>query len=264
MAQTAKLVQVGPVLKIINNNPSARNALSVGYVETLMQGLEQAGQDTSVAAVMLVGADGFFCAGGDLNVLIKRREMDMAGRIASINGLHNAIRAIRDCPKPLIAAVEGGAAGAGASIALACDFIIAARDAYFAVSYLRVGLTPDGGSTAFLSEFAPRQLVNEIIMLGDKIPVERLYQLGAINKLTDTGDAEDAAQTLGERLFTVAPKALAVAKNLALVARENDLTTQLDLEALNMAQAQGEDEAAEGISAFLEKRRADFTKFRKN
>jgi enoyl-CoA hydratase/carnithine racemase len=252
----------GPVLKIVNNNPSARNALSVGYVTALTQGLLSAGADNAISAVVLSGAGGFFCAGGDLNVLIERREMEVEARIASINVLHDAIKAIRACPKPVIAAVEGGAAGAGASIALACDLIVAARDAYFAVSYLRVGLTPDGGATAFLSEFAPRQLVNEILMFGDKIPAERLFQLGAVNRLTDAGCAEQTAQALGERLYKTAPEAIGVVKSLALQARQNDLAAQLDFEAQQMASAQGGDEAAEGISAFLEKRAADFTQFR--
>ncbi len=262
MDDPAIIERHGPVLKILNNNPSARNALSVGYVAALTGGLRRAGADDSISAVVLAGAEGFFCAGGDLNVLIERRKMDEVARIASINVLHDAIKAIRACPKPVIAAVEGGAAGAGASIALACDLIVAARDAYFAVSYLRVGLTPDGGATAFLSEFAPRQLVNEILMFGDKVPAERLFQLGAVNRLTDAGCAEQEAQALGERLYQCAPEALAVAKSLAQDARENDLATQLDLEAQQMARAQGGDEAAEGISAFLEKRSADFTRFR--
>ncbi len=262
MAEHGLIERDGPVLTITNNNPAARNALTPGYVAALTAGLEQAAADPGVAAVILWGAQGYFCAGGDLNVLIKRRAMSVADRIASIAGLHDAIKAIRACPKPVIAAVEGGAAGAGASIALACDLVVAARDAYFAVSYLRVGLTPDGGATAFLSECAPRQLVNEILMFGDRVPASRLLDLGAINRLTDTGQAWRAAREMGERLFDTGPSALGVAKDLALSARTSDLDTQLDREARAMAAAQGGDEAAEGIAAFLEKRKADFGKFR--
>lgn len=253
----------GPALWLVNNNPSARNALSFEYCEGVTNALKNAAGDTSIAAVILTGAEGFFCAGGDLNVLITRREMPVEKRIEAINVLHDMIRAIRACPKPVIAAVEGGAAGAGASIALACDLVVAASDAYFAVSYLRVGLSPDGGSTAFLSEFAPRQLVNEILMFGDKVPVARLHQLGAINRLADPGAAEKAAQELAARLNGVGPDALTAAKNLVAQAQENDLAAQLDAEAQAMAKAQGNDESGEGIAAFLEKRRPDFTKFRK-
>jgi enoyl-CoA hydratase/carnithine racemase len=253
----------GPVLHLVNNNPSARNALSFDYCQAMVRELAACADDPSIASVVLSGAEGFFCAGGDLNVLITRREMSLDARFQAISVLHDMIRAMQACPKPIIAAVEGGAAGAGASIALACDMIVAAQDAYFAVSYLRVGLTPDGGATAFLSEFAPRQLVNEILMFGDKIPVERLHQLGAINRLTGAGDAISTAQEMGERLNRFGPDALASAKRLGLSARSNDLETQLDIEARAMAKAQGNEESGEGIAAFLEKRRADFSKFRR-
>lgn len=252
----------GPVLWLINNNPGARNALTIPYTTGIAGALRQAAEDPGVAAVVLVGAEGFFCAGGDLNILIKRREMEVPDRIAGINVLHDAIRAIRDCPKPVIACVEGGAAGAGASFALACDLIVSARDAYFAVSYLRVGLTPDGGSTAFLPEGLPRQMVNEILMFGDKLSAERLHAMGVINRLTEPGATEAEAQALGERLFAVGPEALAAAKRLVLSA-VGDVGAQLDREAEEMAEAQGRAEAAEGISAFLEKRKADFTRFRR-
>ncbi|MFQ5437200.1 MAG: oxepin-CoA hydrolase, alternative type [Paracoccaceae bacterium] len=252
----------GPVLHVVNNNPAARNALSGAYVEGLIAAIARAGEDREIAAVILSGADGFFCAGGDLNILIERREMPLAERIAAIERLHGAIRAIRACPKPVIAAIEGGAAGAGASIALACDLAVAARDAYFALTYLRVGLTPDGGASAFLSRIAPRQLVNEILMFGDKIGVERLQALGAINRICDPGRAVGEAQMLGERIDCVAPEALAAVKALVLAAGENTLDQQLDLEARVMGEAQGGDEAAEGISAFLGKRKPDFSRFR--
>jgi len=254
----------GPILWLVNNNPSARNALSFEYCQGVTNALKTTEGDTSIAAVILSGAQGFFCAGGDLNVLIARRKMPVEKRVEAINVLHSMIRAIRDCTTPVIAAVEGGAAGAGASIALACDLVVAARDAYFAVSYLRVGLSPDGGVTAFLSELAPRQLANEIIMFGDKVPAERLYQLGAINRISPSGKAETVARELAERLNNVGPAALASAKKLNQLARENDLNTQLEYEAKAMAEAQGNVESGEGIAAFLEKRRADFTKFRKD
>lgn len=262
MSEAAIIEKRGPALFIINNNPGALNALTFEFSQMAAKALRQAADDPSVSAVVLTGAGGFFCAGGDLRVLIKRREMEVKDRIAAIEVLHDLIRAIRACPKPVIAAVEGGAAGAGAPIALACDLVVSSREAYYAVSYLRVGLSPDGGSTAFLSEVAPRQLVNEILMFGDKITAERLFQLGAINRLTKTGEAEAEAVKLAERLYQVGPGSLARAKSLVLAAADNDLNAQLDLEAKEMANAQGSEESGEGIAAFLEKRKPDFTKFR--
>jgi len=262
MSEAAIIERRGAALFIINNNPEALNALTFEFSQMASAALKEAAADNTVSAVVLTGAGGFFCAGGDLNVLIKRREMEVKDRIAAIEVLHGLIRAIRNCPKPVIAAVEGGAAGAGAPIALACDMVVASAEAYFAVSYLRVGLSPDGGSTAFLTEIAPRQMVNEILMFGDKISSERLHQMGAINRLTKPGEAEAEALKLAERLYTVGPGSLARAKSLVLAAYKNDLATQLDLEAEEMANAQGSAESGEGISAFLEKRKPDFTKFR--
>jgi len=262
MSAGVLLERRGPVLKIVNNNPKARNALGFAFSSGATTALNEAAHDNTIAAVVLSGAEGFFCAGGDLNVLITRREMPIADRIEAIEVLHGLIRAIRACPKPVIAAVEGGAAGAGAPLALACDMIVAAENAYFAVSYLRVGLVPDGGTTALLAEIMPRQLANEVIMFGDKIPVQRLYDLGAINRICPAGEAETLAESLGARLHMVAPDAIAAAKRLNLSARQNPMAVQLDLEAEAMARAQGGDESGEGISAFLEKRKADFTRFR--
>lgn len=262
MENRVLLERKGPILVITNNNPGARNALSFEYSDGAVAAIEEAGRDPSISAVVLTGAEGFFCAGGDLNILIKRREMAVPDRIEAINVLHGLIRAITACPKPVIAAVEGGAAGAGASIALACDLVVAADDAYFAVSYLRVGLTPDGGATSFLSAALPRQMVNEIIMFGDKVEASRLYSLGAVNRLVSRGSALDTAQELGERLHKMGPAVLAKTKRLIQKAAENTLPEQLDAEAVAMAEAQGGQESGEGISAFLEKRKADFTKFR--
>jgi enoyl-CoA hydratase/carnithine racemase len=263
MTEAAITRRDGAVLHVINNNPEARNALSPEFYDGFRAALALAADDPAVAVVVLSGADGFFCAGGNLNVLKTRAAMPVPERLAAINGLHDVIRAIRACPRPVIAAVEGGAAGAGASLALACDLIVVAEDAYFALSYLRIGLTPDGGATAFLSDAVPRQLVAEFLMFGDKVPVQRLCDLGAINRVVGKARTVTVAQGLGERLASLPPDALASVKRLIGQAEGNDLAAQLEAEAQAMAQAQGGAEAAEGISAFLDKRKPDFSQFRK-
>ncbi len=262
MSDGILLERLGPVLKITNNNPKARNALQFDFTKGLVTALADASAEPGISAVVLTGAEGFFCAGGDLNVLKTRATMSVEARHEAINVLHDAIRAIRGCTKPVIASVEGGAAGAGASLALACDFVVAAEDAYFAVSYVRVGLTPDGGVTAFLAEALPRQMMNEILMLGDKIGVDQLHRYGAINRLTAKGDADATAVALGDRLHLAGADALASIKRLTAAATGSGLNAQLDLEAHLMAEAQGGPEAAEGINAFLNKRKPDFSKLR--
>jgi enoyl-CoA hydratase/carnithine racemase len=168
------------------------------------------------------------------------------------------IRAIRNCSKPVIAAVEGGAAGAGLSIALACDMLVVAQNAFFSVTYVKVGLTPDGGVTAFLSEFFSRQMLTEMCLTGDRITGERLHAMGAVNRLVEKGAALDEAIALAERLATGPARASARIKTLCANAFSADLDAQMELEAQLMVESQGDDEAAEGIGAFLDKRTPDF------
>ncbi|WP_347656019.1 enoyl-CoA hydratase family protein, partial [Comamonas thiooxydans] len=177
------------VLVLSNNNPAARNALSPAFYAAVTTALAEAAADASVGAVVLTGEGGPFCAGGDLRQLARRRELPVEQRREKLEGLHDLIRAVRDCPKPVIAAVEGAAAGAGLSLALACDMLVAARDSLFSVAYVKVGLTPDGGATAFLAEFVSRQVLTELCLTGERISGERMHALGPVNRLAEPGQA---------------------------------------------------------------------------
>ena len=217
-----------------------------------------------VGAVVLVGAGGFFCAGGDLNQLATRRDMAPAQRRERLEQLHGTVRAIRDCAKPVVAAVEGGAAGAGMSIALACDLLVAASDAYFAVTYVRVGLTPDGGITSLLSEFVSRQVLTELCLTGERIPAARLQALGAVNRLVESGQRRGGGRRAGgAHRAGAGARATRSIKTLCRQAHGAAFDAQLDLEAEHMVRAQGDDEAAEGIGAFLGRRNADFAALRR-
>jgi len=248
----------GRVLVVTINDPKTRNALNWDIYDGLREAVEEATADISVGAVVLTGAEGFFSSGGNLHGLKERSEADYATRRSSVDRLHRMIRAMRNCPKPVIAAIEGGAAGAGASTATACDLIVAARGSYLSVAYLKIGLTPDGGVTAFLGGAIPRQLLAEMVFTGDRIPVERLHAAGVINKLVEPGQALPAALELAHRLADGPAAALATGKRLIEQARLNELQAQLDLEAEGIATALGGPEGREGIAAFLEKRKPDF------
>ena len=254
--------QEGAVRILINNNPAARNALTAAFYAELPAALTEAQADPAVGAIVLTGAGDFFCSGGDLNQLAQRRAMSPAQRRERLENLHDLIRAIRHCGKPVIAAVEGGAAGAGLSLALACDMLVAARNAFFSVAYIKVGLTPDGGATAFLSEFVSRQILTELCLTGDRIAAERLHAMGAINRLTDGGAALAEAVALAARVAAGPARAGARIKALCLNAYNVDTETQMALEAQLMVESQGDDEAAEGIGAFLAKRTPDFAALR--
>jgi len=254
--------QEGAVRILINNNPAKRNAITAGLYAELPAALAEAQADRKVGAVVLTGTGDFFCSGGDLSQLAQRRMMAPSQRRERLEGLHDLIRAIRHCGKPVIAAVEGGAVGAGLSIALACDMLVVARNAFFSVAYAKVGLTPDGGATAFLSEFLSRQILTELCLTGDHITSERLHAMGAVNRLVDKGAALDEAVALAARLAAGPARAGARIKALCLNAFSADLDAQMELEAQMMVESQGDDEAAEGIGAFFAKRLPDFVALR--
>lgn len=248
----------GRVLVATNNDPATRNALNWDFHDGFRATVERAGTDDGIGAIVLTGAGGFFCSGGNVNGLKERSEADHAARRSVVDRLHAMVLAMRACPKPIVAAIEGGAAGAGASLAAACDLVVAARGAYVSVAYVKIGLTPDGGATAFLGAALPRQLVSEMVFTGDRVPVERLHDLGMINRLAEPGKALDEALALAGRLAEGPAAALAAGKRLIEAARGNTLAEQLELEADGIATSMGGPEGREGIAAFLEKRKPDF------
>jgi len=261
--KTVLISQQGAVRILTNSNPGARNAITPTLYAELSAALADAAADPEVGAVVFTGAGDFFCSGGDLNLLAKRRELPAAERREKLEGLHDLIRDIRDFGKPVIAAVEGGAAGAGLSMALACDLLVSARDAFYTVAYVKVGLTPDGGATAFLSEFVSRQVLTEMCLTGDRMPAERLHALGAVNRLTDKGAALAEAIALAAKVAGGPERASARIKALCRQAHRATLEEQLEAEAVFMVESQADPEAAEGIGAFLGKRAADFTALRR-
>jgi enoyl-CoA hydratase/carnithine racemase len=259
MSQVLVTRRKGAVLVLSNNNIAARNALSFEYYTAVVDALRDAATDPSVGSVVLTGEGGHFCSGGDLRQLAKRHELPATQRRTLLEGLHDLIRAVRDCPKPVIAAVEGAAAGAGLSLAMACDMLVAAKDAKFTVAYVKVGLTPDGGATAFLAEFVSRQVLTELCLTGAPLNGEQMHALGAVNRLVESGNALSAASALAADISKGPQKAMACIKNLCRHATRNALEDQLELEAQSMVEAMGGDEALEGIHAFLNKRPPNYS-----
>ena len=252
----------GAVLVLSNHNVAARNALSFEFYTAVTEALHEAAKDPSISAIVLTGEGGHFCSGGDLRQLAKRRELSVQERRVLLEGLHDLIRAVRDCPKPVIAAVEGAAAGAGLSLAMACDMLVAAKDAKFTVAYVKVGLTPDGGATAFLAEFVSRQVLTELCLTGAPLSGEQMHALGAVNRLVASGSALPTAVALAAEIANGPQQAMSRIKHLCRHAPRNSLEDQLELEAQSMVEAMGGDEALEGINAFLNKRQPNYTQLR--
>ena len=245
-------------LTIWNCNAARRNALSVEYYEGLVAGLKQADDSPEIAAVILAGEGGFFCAGGDLNTLRERRDLSEDERRAQIDKLNAVIRAIRSCRKPVIAAVEGGAAGAGLSIAMACDMIVASDVAKFTLAYVRAGLVPDGAATYALMQALPRATVARMALLGAPVEARRLHEMGAVTEIVAEGAAYEAAQALAAEIAAGPEAAMASIKALLNAAETATFEEQLAAERDAMARALGGEEAQIGMTAFLNKKRPVF------
>ena len=248
----------GAVLVLTLSNPGARNALSPQIYEAGVAAVWQATQDESVRALLIHGADGFFCAGGNLNRLKANRAGSPDAQRASIDALHRWIAALRGCPKPVVAAIEGAAAGAGFSLALACDLLVASRDARFVMSYARIGLSPDGGATASLAAALAPQRAFAVLALAEPLGADELFRAGIVHQVCEPPATISTAMALAERLATGPTAVYARIKRLLADARRSDLPAQLDREREALIASLFSEDAGEGIDAFLSKRSPRF------
>ncbi|KQO19851.1 oxepin-CoA hydrolase, alternative type [Acidovorax sp. Leaf78] len=254
MPAELKSTSQGQTLILTLSNPERRNAIDPSMYAAGIEALSVAEGSADIRSVIITGSDGMFCSGGNLQRLLANRQQPPEVQAQSIEGLHNWIETIRTYPKPVIAAVEGAAAGAGFSLALACDFIVSARNAVFVMAYSNVALSPDGGASWSLSQALPRQAATEILMGGDRIGAERLHALGVVNHVAEPGAALDAALALAEQLNGKAPNALASIKELLNDAPGASLTQHLGHERDHFVKNLHHLNGGEGITAFLEKR----------
>ena len=252
---TAQLLSTseGQTLILTLSNPEFRNALGPEMYAAGVEALSVAESSPDVRSVVITGANGIFSAGGNLQRLQNNRQLPPEHQAQSIEGLHNWIEAIRTFPKPVIAAVEGPAAGAGFSLALACDMIVAARNSVFVMAYSSIALSPDGGGSWSLSRAVPRQLATELLMCGERIGAERLQQLGVVNRLTDPAQALSEALKLATALNSRAPNAMASIKELLADADGSSLNAQLARERDHFVKNLHHANAGTGIAAFLNK-----------
>jgi enoyl-CoA hydratase/carnithine racemase len=248
----------GATLILTLSNPEHRNALGPEIYAAGVEALSVAETSSEIKSVVITGEGDIFCAGGNLQRLIKNRQQAPEHQAQSIEGLHNWIETIRAFPKPVIAAVEGPAAGAGFSLALACDMIVAARNSVFLMAYSNIALSPDGGGSWSLSRSLPRQLAIEILMMGERINAERLHQLGVVNRLSEPGQALGTALSMANLLNQKAHNALTSIKELINEADANSLNQQLALERDHFVKNLHHANAGIGISAFLNKEKPRF------
>ena len=243
----------GQTLVLTISNPTLRNALGPEIYTAGIEALNAAESNPEIRSVIITGEGAHFCAGGNLQRLLTNREQPKEVQAQSIDGLHTWMEAIHTFPKPVIAAVEGAAAGAGFSLVLMCDLVVAARDSIFVMAYSSIALSPDGGGSWNLSQTLPRQLAAELMLLGERISAERLHDLGSVNRLVESGTALTQALDLAEGINARAPNAMQSIKELINDAPTQSLHVHLTQERDHFVKNLHHANAGLGISAFLNK-----------
>jgi enoyl-CoA hydratase/carnithine racemase len=240
------------------SNPGLRKAMGPEIYSAGIEALGAAETNPAVRSVVITGEGGTFSAGGNLHRLLANRAQDPSVQAASIEALHNWMETIRTYPKPVIAAVEGAAAGAGFSLALMCDFVVAASDSFFVMAYSNIALSPDGGGSWNLARSLPRPIANEILMLGERISAVRLHELGWVNQLSNPGESLQKALNLAQRLNARAPNALTGIKDLLNSAEHMPLSDHLAQEKSSFVTLLHHPNALAGINALLNKQTPDY------
>lgn len=259
MTASLKSRSTGATLVLTISNPDHRNALSPDMYAAGVEAFNAADSNPEIRSIVIAGEGAHFCAGGNLQRLLGNRQQPPQVQADSIEGLHSWIEAVRSTSKPVLAAVEGACAGAGFSLALACDFLVAARNSVFVMAYANVALSPDGGGSWSLTRQLPRATAVQLLMLGERIDADRLHQLGLVNHVTEPGQALARALEVCEALNAKAPNTLASIKELINEAPHQTLSAHLKRERDQFVRNLHHPNGGEGISAFLEKRPARYT-----
>ncbi|MBX4651268.1 2-(1,2-epoxy-1,2-dihydrophenyl)acetyl-CoA isomerase PaaG [Klebsiella michiganensis] len=248
------------VMTITLNRPDRLNSFNDLMHQQLATCLKQAERDDSVRCLLLTGAGRGFCAGQDLN----DRNVDPSGPAPdlglSVERFYNPlVRRLAALPKPVICAVNGVAAGAGATLAMGCDIVLAARSAKFVMAFSKLGLVPDCGGSWFLPRVAGRARAMGLALLGDSLSAEQAAQWGMIWQVVDDAELKDTSLALARHLATQPTYGLGLIKNALRLAETQPLDQQLDLERDYQRLAGRSADYREGVSAFLAKRPPHFS-----
>ncbi|OEV21326.1 enoyl-CoA hydratase [Streptomyces nanshensis] len=242
------------------NRPEAMNALTPEQRERIIALLADASADPAVRAVVLTGTGRGFCAGADLRGAPDRVRERLPGDVARTIrlGAQRLVAAVLDCEKPVIAAVNGTAAGIGAHLAFACDLVLAADTARFIEVFVRRGLVPDGGGAYLLPRLVGPQRAKELMFFGDALSAADAERLGLVNRTVEAGELEAVATAWAERLAAGPTRALALTKQLVNDALTGDRATAFAAEAAAQEINMTTRDATEGVASFTERRTPDF------
>ncbi|MBS0361410.1 MAG: enoyl-CoA hydratase/isomerase [Proteobacteria bacterium] len=248
----------GKIGIITLNDPATLNAAGLELMEGLTGAFDAMVADPAVRAIVITGEGRGFCSGANLSG-------GGGGAVARTDGPNQAllkvynpfVSAVRKSPKPLVAAVNGVAAGVGASLALVCDLIVAAESAYFLQAFRRIGLVPDGGSTYLLPRLVGKARAMELTLLGEKLPAATALDWGLINRCVPDAELMSTALSLANQLAD-GPISLGYTRNLIWASLDAAWHDQIEAEAFVQGDAQRTDDAREGVMAFIQKRPAEF------
>lgn len=238
------------------NRPEVFNSFTREMSLAFIEALENYGNDPSIRAIMITGNGKAFCAGQDLAEAVEDNGITVE---RAVDEHYNPmVKLLREVQKPVIAAVNGVAAGAGANVALACDVVVATKSASFIQAFSKIGLVPDSGGTYTLPRLIGFGKASALMMLGDKIGAEEAERMGMIYKAIDDETFIEEADKLASQLANMPTKGLAYTKNLLNQSMTNSLEDQLEQEKVWQAKAASTHDSNEGIQAFLEKRKPEF------
>ena len=242
----------GPLAVVTLNRPESLNALDARLGRDLAQALLAAAGDSAVRAVVLTGAGRAFCAGGDLKAMASpesAREVE-----AILRNFHDVVRLLHELDKPTLAAIHGQAVGAGMSFALACDARVASEDATFSQAFIKIGLSPDGGSTWLLPRLVGPARAALLAMTGETIPARRALEWGLVSEVVPTGQHLARTLEVGRQIAAFSPGALRSIKRLLRASEHNTFAGQLRAEAEEQAKNAASDEFRAALAAFLKRK----------
>jgi len=260
MSDTVKVALADGLLRLTLNRPDKLNSFNEEMHLALRAALQRAHDENGIRAVLLTGAGRGFCAGQDLGDSDPRKDTGQPDLGHTVENFYNPlIRLMRSLDKPIICAVNGVAAGAGANIAFACDIVLAARSAKFIQTFSKIGLVPDSGGTWSLAQLLGEARAKALTLTAEPLPADTAAAWGLIWKVVDDAELATEAEALGRKLAAGPTFGLGLTKQAIQASAGNTLDQQLDLERDLQRQAGRSADFAEGIAAFLDKRPAEFT-----
>ena len=254
----------GGIATMTMNRPEARNALSMEMRSEMDRLFHEAEFDDAIRCIVLEGAGDHFMAGGDVKNMHEYLGSHgpaetQAYFLHRIHALHTIMFSMRRMPKPIVAKVRGAAAGAGVSVAAACDLVMAEESAFFTLAYCNIGTTPDGSSSFHLPRAIGIKRTLEMTLLGDRYSAQQMADMGLVNFVVPNADLDAECGKLAARLANGPTHVYGMGKKLMYRSLENEFESQLQMEAECFADCAKRNDYREGVAAFVEKRKPNFT-----